>query len=642
MEISVPLEFSAIRKNRKTNPMTKHWTVFIAGSLAALLVLFASAPLAHADIFEWQYINPANPSLGKQPSTMLVPDGAGAYAVPGADLSNRNLTMAYLIGADLGAYGEGCSEYGCENVYLSNLTGVNLSHAELTFATLAAATLTNTNFSQANLANANFDGAALSGANLTGADVRGAGFSRDDYYYPDTGISLAQLYSTASYQSHDLSGIRLNGNDLTGVNLVGQNITNANLRNATLTGATLGQAIVMNANFGGAKLDNADLSHTNLTGAAFGDAELTGANMSGSEIRWASFLRVQYGTGIALPQLYSTASYQAHDLTGIDLFFNNLAGANLVGQNLTYANLISATLTNANLSQANLSHAQFTSDTYVADLTGANLSHANLTNAYFAGYEFCGEIACGTSPGANLTYANLTGADARGADFYLATLSGANTSNLIQSDGHIAGLELTAGAWLVVRDFENSAGYGVRPIVYQNVAMDTTGTLRLEFDADPWDSAISFAPGIPVALGGTLELNFSPDVDIATQLGRTIDLFDWTGVTPTGVFTISSPYTWDLSKLYITGEVTLAAAPGFPGDFNSNGVVDAADYTVWRDSLGTTYAQADYDIWRSHFGQTAGGGSAAGANAAVPEPATAVMLILATVGVCSRRRRSAG
>ena len=84
--------------------MTKHWTVLVTASLATLLALFAPAPVARADIFQWQYINPANPSQGKQPSTMLCPGGAGAYAVPGANLSNRNLTMAYLIGADLSPY----------------------------------------------------------------------------------------------------------------------------------------------------------------------------------------------------------------------------------------------------------------------------------------------------------------------------------------------------------------------------------------------------------------------------------------------------------------------------------------------------------------------------------------------------------
>ena len=85
-----------------------------------------------------------------------------------------------------------------------------------------------------------------------------------------------------------------------------------------------------------------------------------------------------------------------------------------------------------------------------------------------------------------------------------------------------------------------------------------------------------------MTLGGTLELTFAAGVDVATQSGRTIDLFDWTGVTPTGAFTVSSPYTWNLSNLYTTGEVTLTAVPSLPGDFNHDGTVDAADYVVWR------------------------------------------------------------
>ena len=40
-----------------------------------------------------------------------------------------------------------------------------------------------------------------------------------------------------------------------------------------------------------------------------------------------------------------------------------------------------------------------------------------------------------------------------------------------------------------------------------------------------------------------------------------------------------------------------------PGDFNGNGVVDAADYVAWRKGLGTLYTQNDYNVWRAHFGQ---------------------------------------
>ena len=91
--------------------------------------------------------------------------------------------------------------------------------------------------------------------------------------------------------------------------------------------------------------------------------------------------------------------------------------------------------------------------------------------------------------------------------------------------------------------------------------MGPGGTLRMVFEADAWDSTISFAPGIPVTLGGTLELTFADETNLASQIGRTFELFNWTGVVPAGAFTICSPYTWDLSRLYTTGEVTLTAVP---------------------------------------------------------------------------------
>ena len=73
-----------------------------------------------------------------------------------------------------------------------------------------------------------------------------------------------------------------------------------------------------------------------------------------------------------------------------------------------------------------------------------------------------------------------------------------------------------------------------------------------------------------------------------------------------------------------------------PGDFNQNGNVDAADYIVWRKGLGTTYVQADYDLWRAHFGETT---VASGKTAAVPEPATWLLVLGATVLLQNHRRR---
>jgi hypothetical protein len=77
---------------------------------------------------------------------------------------------------------------------------------------------------------------------------------------------------------------------------------------------------------------------------------------------------------------------------------------------------------------------------------------------------------------------------------------------------------------------------------------------------------------------------------------------------------------------------------GLPGDYNGDDVVNAADYTEWRDSLGQNVAlgtgadgnrsgtvdQIDYDVWKLNFGRTAGSGATA--LNAVPEPATVGLL----------------
>jgi hypothetical protein len=103
------------------------------------------------------------------------------------------------------------------------------------------------------------------------------------------------------------------------------------------------------------------------------------------------------------------------------------------------------------------------------------------------------------------------------------------------------------------------------------------------------------------------------------------------------------------------------ALVGVAGDYNGNGVVDAADYTVWRDHLGQSFTmsnditrgvvdQADYDVWRANFGQTAGPTDpstlvtgfvryvTSGATAAVPEPSSVVLVGvgLATLAVGCR------
>lgn len=91
-----------------------------------------------------------------------------------------------------------------------------------------------------------------------------------------------------------------------------------------------------------------------------------------------------------------------------------------------------------------------------------------------------------------------------------------------------------------------------------------------------------------------------------------------------------------------TIRLTLSATAGVPGDHNSDGHVNAADYVAWRKNPGGFAANA-YDIWRQHFGNPPGSGSALGGANNVPEPGGILLFTLAafTPLVLRKRRHDA-
>jgi uncharacterized protein YjbI with pentapeptide repeats len=576
-------------------------------------------------------------------STLRGANLAGAI-VTGTDLSNSGLTKEQL--------------YSTASYQQKNLRGVGFSRNDLT----------GWDFRGQDLTDASFFIATLTNADLTGAIVTGAGFHD---------ITKEQLYSTASYHQKNLQGIRILDSDLTGWDLRGQDLSNAAL---------------------GSNLTNANLTGANLTNAGLEFATFTNANLAETNVNGASF-RVTASRGFTKEHLYSTASYQQKNLQRIRLSENDLTGWDLSGQDLTRASLDNTQLTNVNLARANLTGADF----YGADLANANLSGAIVTGANFfasrgptneqlystasyqqknlqalnlgcevgfdsqcvdvdaprdlSGWDFSGQdLTDSIFLGANLTNANLTAADLRGAQG--VNLTGSVVANTIRPDGQVWGIQLADQSELIVRDNDGRPASPpdtfwllVRPprpptpiTVQDEFAMSGTGLVRLVFESDPWDSLITFEPGIPVALGGTLKLTFADDVDVATQVGRTLRIFDWTSVEPTGAFAVESPHLWDLSQLYTTGEVTLLAVNTVPGDFNGDGIVDAADYVVWRNGLGTTYMPSDYELWRSHFGQTAAGGAALASARVIPEPPSLLFAIVlsSAAGFLLRRFRRTG
>lgn len=150
---------------------------------------------------------------------------------------------------------------------------------------------------------------------------------------------------------------------------------------------------------------------------------------------------------------------------------------------------------------------------------------------------------------------------------------------------------------------------------------------------------------------GVLSLGLNPTAGIAQGGGLVFDaLFDTSFV---GGF--ASTYTIELSgenlpgeqqqtlSLTLTGEVIAA---GLAGDYNLDGVVDAADYTVYRDTLGSTTElaadgdasgaidAADYTVWAGHYGD---GGSP---GVAIPEPGAGWLVAVGLfAGGCRRGAR---
>jgi hypothetical protein len=101
-------------------------------------------------------------------------------------------------------------------------------------------------------------------------------------------------------------------------------------------------------------------------------------------------------------------------------------------------------------------------------------------------------------------------------------------------------------------------------------------------------------------------------------------------------------------------DAVLAAPPVLAGDYNDDGVVDAADYTVWRDGFGGdgplpneteslgSVDEADYVAWTANFGaSTAASGSGQFGLVSAPEPNTLLMWVVGAVALAWRRRRTA-
>ncbi len=134
-----------------------------------------------------------------------------------------------------------------------------------------------------------------------------------------------------------------------------------------------------------------------------------------------------------------------------------------------------------------------------------------------------------------------------------------------------------------------------------------------------------------------------------------IPLTSWSGLTAGSPsyniwFALNGNWGSSAASVYFDNLRLVNLTAPLTGDFNHNGVVDAADYAIWRDTVGSTtdlradanlngvVDSSDYDLWRSNFGTTGPASGAAIGSAAVPEPSPMLQIVIvAAVALFSSR-----
>ena len=166
---------------------------------------------------------------------------------------------------------------------------------------------------------------------------------------------------------------------------------------------------------------------------------------------------------------------------------------------------------------------------------------------------------------------------------------------------------------------------------------DNSDPLDLQYDVLAVDGTATLEGSLQVDLVVEEESQFALELGqqftVLTAAGGIVGQFS-------NIIPPALPQGFDWQIHYGANDVTLeVVAAALPGDYNSDGVVNVADYTLWRDLLGAvgvalaadgdgnrSIGIEDYQIWKTNFGQTLLEPSASSSQLLpLPEPASCIL-----------------
>jgi T5SS/PEP-CTERM-associated repeat protein len=204
--------------------------------------------------------------------------------------------------------------------------------------------------------------------------------------------------------------------------------------------------------------------------------------------------------------------------------------------------------------------------------------------------------------------------------------------------------------------FTNNGDLFIAPgadlLTLENLTFGAGGSMSVQIsDSNPIDGFGQVVVGTTATVDGTLNVELVDS--FVPSLGDSFQILS-AGTQRTGFFAaenlpaLGGGLVWDVNYNPDSIVLNVVNPVGNTGDYNDDGVVDAADYVVWRkfnntsttlpnDPSAGSVNDGDYNNWRENFGHAGGAG---GANA-VPEPDVPIACVFALFAfVTSRRLKS--